>query len=323
MKINEVFLRGRVLKKPMIAKNEHGEPVLAICTLDTVRGFREVGDKLSYLQHNYPIIMSREKEHIEMIGTLQENDIVSVSGVLSTTLAQKTRFCPNEDCPGNENGLSRFKTPYLTLYVTPKHIELLKSYGFITVDKTDLSETNQIRIREAKKLIQQANDDIVAHREVSNRVLAFGVLLKDPRYITTKSKLKIAQYPIAMNRKFLIRTDDPSIKTDYPWVKTYGDNAIDDKLFLERQSEVVLDGFLHTRKTHPEIKCPCCGRKWKIDETSTEIVPYATEYVANFKTKEDVEAEKTMTIEEAKARLFGGDTTDTIDTDEPYDDDYN
>ncbi len=319
MKINEVLMRGRVHKAPTIARDGNGEPVLGMITVDIVRGYREVGDKVDYVQHNYPIILSREREHIDIMSTLQENDIIYVSGVISTTLAQKTRYCPNDDCPGRTNGQTVFKTPYLTVYVTPRHMELIKRYGFIPVDKTDTSEENQGRLREAKDLVRQANEDLTTHREVSCRVLAFGTLLKDPRFITTKKKVRIAQYPIAMNRKLLIRMDDPSVKTDYPWVKSYGENAVNDKLFIHYQSEVVIDGYLHTRKTHPTITCPCCGRSWVTDDVSTEIVPYTTEYLANFKTKEDVEAEKVMTLEEAKERLFGGEDNDEPEDDEEFD----
>jgi hypothetical protein len=284
MKLNEVFLRGRVQQTPKIVKGPDGEYAFGYVTLDVVRGLRSVGDNADKLQHNYPIVLSREKEQLDEISKWETNDVVLVQGVLSTKNVQKTRICPYcTDADGNQ---TQFKTPYLTVYVTPKYCEKIRSYGD----------------DEAAKI--KAMEDVVEHREISCKALVYGVILKDPKFLVTKNKTQITQYPIATNRKFLIRTDDPSVKTDYPWVKAYGENARNDKTFLHYQSEIEIDGFLQTRRTHPVVTCPMCGKSWKIDDTSMELVPYATEYIANFRTPEDVENEMRLKVEEYKQMLF-------------------
>ena len=68
-----------------------------------------------------------------------------------------------------------------------------------------------------------------------------------------------------MNRKFRIQTDPPEIKTDYPWVKSYGENAKEDKNRLRVGSEVYIDGCLQARSVQRHAFCgQACDEKGKV-----------------------------------------------------------
>ena len=77
--------------------------------------------------------------------------------------------------------------------------------------------------------VEEALQYLSTVREISNQDYILGTLCRDPKKISPKEGLIVTQYQIALNRKYFIRSDPPSIKTDYPWVKSYGENAISDR----------------------------------------------------------------------------------------------
>lgn len=290
-KQNLAFLYGRVAKAPAISKNrETGEYNYGMVYIDTVRGFRAVDDGLNYVKHEYPLLMSKEKEHIENFMGWVENDIVLIKGVVTSKKIKKSSFCDNPDCH-DENGNPTKNTAYGNLiYITPLYLEKLRH-----CDSKEVAE-----------------EELLKHREVSNCAYVYGQLLKDPKLFTTKRGVKITQYPIAINRKYTIRTDDPSIRTDWPIVKSYGEQALDDKTYLHYQSEILVDGYLQARTVRRKTKCEKCGKIYEWKDHTMEIVPYATEYIKNFRTKEEVEEEQQKTVEEYKQTLFEQDVKDDM-----------
>jgi hypothetical protein len=103
-----------------------------------------------------------------------------------------------------------------------------------------------------------------------------------------KQKLIVTQYQLAIERKFTIREDDPNIRTDYPWVKSYGQNAINDKDRLHLGSQVTVDGCLQARSVNRHATCSTCGCVYDWKDRALEIVPYETEYNNNFYTDAEV-----------------------------------
>ena len=278
---NIINLYGRVVKPPILARdNTTGVCNYSMVYLDVVRGLREVDDDVHYVRHDYPIIISREMNIIEVVEELKENDIVLLKGTISTKKIPKRSYCPN--CK-NEDGTSTENTAYGNLvYVTPIYMRKIMSFN-------------------SK---EEAIQHIVDNREISNQIYMAGTLLKDPKFFTTKKGVQITQYPIAINRKFIIRTDDPSIRTDWPVVKSYGEQARNDKAFLKYQSEILVDGFLQARRVTRKCKCKSCNTLYTWQDNSMEIVPYEVEYLLNYLTPEDVEAERQMKVEQYKQMLF-------------------
>ncbi len=291
-KQNIAFLLGRVSKSPVIQKDkETGEYVYGMVYIDTVRSLRAVDDGVKYVKHDHPLIMSREKDILDKMCEWEENDIVFIKGVITSKTipkASKCTFC-------SEKGKTvKNEINGNLVYITPIFVERRASYP----DKAS------------------AIEDLVAHREISNQVYVMGTLIRDPKFFKTKKGIQITQYPIAINRKFTIRTDDPSIRTDWPIVKSYGEQARNDKIFLKYQAEVIIDGFLQARTLKRKIKCSCCGQVYDYSDHAMELVPYEVEYVSGHRTKEEVESEKQASVEAIRQMLFAGDdVNDKLDDD--------
>lgn len=280
---NITFMYARVHRLPQINKDlETGEYQYGTVYLDTVRGLREVEDELKYVKHDFPLVMSREKEILDEMSRWEENDIVLLKGVITSKAISKTSYCPH--CADEDGKPWANEVKSNLVYVTPIFVEKLKSFGD---DK------------------RAAVEDIVKHREISNQLYVLGRVLKDPKLFTTKKNVQITQYPIALNRKFTIRTDDPSIRTDWPIVKSYGERARDDKLYLQHESDVLIDGFVQARTVTRKMVCPHCGQLYEWHDNSMEVAAYDVEYVSGYKTREQVEAEaQGRSVEELKQMLF-------------------
>ena len=279
---NIAFLYARVSKRPIISRDaESGEYNYGMAYVDTVRSLRPVDDGIKFVKHDHPLIMSREKDILDQMCEWEENDIVLVKGVVTSKTIPKTSFCPH--CT-DENGNATKNTKNGNLvYITPIYVRKEKSYG------------------EDKK---SAIEDIVNNREISNQVYVMGTLVRDPKLITVKKGIQIAQYPLAINRKFTIRTDDPNIKTDWPIVKNYGEKAREDKIFLQLGAEVIIDGLLQARNITRHAVCDKCGQTYDWVDHCMELVPYDVEYVSGHKSEEQVKAESQKEVEDIKQMLF-------------------
>ena len=295
---NNVFLYARVSKPPIISKNDLGEYNYGMVYLDTVRSPREFGleNGVHFSKHDHPLVFSREKEIIDRMLEWDENSIVYVKGVVSTKRIVKSSYCPN--CKDDNGNASENKSDGNLVYVTPIFVETVKHHP----DK------------------DSAIEDLMAHRELSNQIFILGTVLRDPKFITTKQGIQIAQYPIAINRKYQIRTDDPSIRTDWPIVKSYGPLARDDKTFVKYQSDVIIDGFLQARTVTRKLKCACCGKEYEWKDQCMEIVPYATEYVSGYNTKEDIENEYGHSVEVHQQILYDSGHCDELEPELESDD---
>jgi hypothetical protein len=282
----------------MVAKDpDNGECKYAMVYLDTVRSLRSVGDNVKYVKHDHPLIMSFEPLIAEKFSEWKENDIVFVKGVVTTKKMHKTSYCP--ECKDDEGNATKNDVLGNLVYVTPIYVNKVKSYG-----------DNKAA----------AIEDVVNNREISNQMFVYGRLLREPKFIHTKYGLQITQYPIAINRKYTIRTDDPIIKADWPIVKSYGEQAIEDRTRLKEGSEVMIDGFLQARAVKRKIKCSCCGKIYDWKDRMMEIVPYAVEYYSDYLSDEDIEKQRQQTVEEYKQMLFSNQKGDKLDDDLKSDD---
>lgn len=289
---NIAFLYARVAKDPNIQINkETGEYQLGMVYLDVVRGKREIDDKVNFVKHDKPMVVTRERDLIEDIATWKENNIVLVKGVLTTSKIAKPSYCTH--CTDENGSPTKNITDGNFVYVTPIFVQKI-------MDCDSKAE---------------AIEEITKKREISNQIYILGTVLKDPKLITTKQGVQFTQYPIAINRKFIIRTDDPDIRTDWPIVKSYGEQARDDKTYLRYQAEVIIDGFLQARTVRRKRKCDCCGEIYTWQDKALELVPYDVEYVSGHKTKEEAEAEYEHTVEEYKQMLYDSQYKDIIDDD--------
>ena len=181
--------------------------------------------------------------------------------MVSTRIVIKSHVCPNPDCRQKD------VQEGLLVYIEPIYAEKV-----CTLSSTD----------ECIKYLGQI-------REISNMAYIVGNLTRDPKKVKVKNGPTVTQYPIAINRKYNIRQDPATTKADFPWVKSYGQNAENDRDRLKMGSLVLIDGFLQSRSINRKCICSKCQGKYEWMDRAVEIVPYETEYLANVYTIEEAE----------------------------------
>lgn len=283
-KHNHVSMLGVIQRKPQVVVQD-GEYKQAIAFLRITRGPREVGDNRYAVKYDYPVMISRDPKMIEQIDQWIVGDVILVKGVIATTTIRKKSTCTNEEC-GEANFFEG-----LMVYINPIH--LLKVAHFDTDE-------------EAMRFIQE-------NGEISNQVQVIGTLVRDPKKITPKTGLIVTQYQIALNRKYKIPTDPPEIKSDYPWVKVYGENAIADKKRLHTGSEIYIDGCIQARRINRKSVCAACGEEYTWCETAMELVPFSTEYLNEFYSDEEIEQHEQERLDQIKRDIFRRDEAKKMD----------
>ena len=290
-RISQVMLLGAINRPPQIAK-KNDQYIYAMVYVTVVRGNRKIGDKVKYMRSDNPILMTWDPDQIREIETWQVNDIVDVKGIVASRSILKSSFCTH--C----NTKNRY--PGALVYVNPIFCK--------------------------KRCHFESDEDcykyLAERREVSNQCYVFGTLCRDPSRRKTGNGVVYTQYQIALNRKYRIKTDPPEVKSDYPWVKSYGENGVEDLKRLRIGSEVIIDGFLQTRNVNRHAVCgqECdekgkpkffpngmpvmitdedgevigCGESYDWPDRAMELVPYdnGTEYISGYYTDEELAAKK-------------------------------
>lgn len=259
-KHNYVSLYGQVTRAPTIYKNEEtGEYIRGICPLVVVRGIRAADTEMQQVKYDNPIIMSGNPEQIKKMESWRVGDMIEIKGAVTTKNVTKSKTCPNCEKKNLKDGT--------VVFVSPIHI--------------DIREKN-VSLAQGAALLKERN-------EISNIVFALGSLCNDPQLYQTDKGTLLATYQIAISRKFRIQEDAADVRTDFPWIKSYGVIAREDAKSLKKGSLIYVDGFLQTRKIEKNCTCAHCGEVFKWPDSSMEIVPYTTEYLRNYNTPEEIQ----------------------------------
>lgn len=275
MKHNNVFLCGWVKELPKVVKNDAtGEYVFAMGRIVTLRGLRKFGLKTSNIKYDEPLIYTQNPEMCKEIASWEVGDIVEVKGTLTTKDINKVTTCPECGTKNIQKGNA--------VYVTPIHCYV--------------REKNYLTKNEAYGALTRLC-------EISNNITLIGVVCREPE-LYIKNKTKITSYQMAIRRKFRISEDSIETRTDFPWVKSFGGIGRNDALTLKKGSYIFLDGWLQTRKFPRETICSSCKQPYKWNDWALEIVPYASEYVRNYRTPEELEAAEIERIEKSYKELF-------------------
>ena len=263
---NLTFLKGSVITTASKVHPNGVEEFIAVVGI--IRGYRHVGDNLERVKIDKPVVMSRNPEIVAKMKMWSPNTIVSIKGKLSTRRMIKNSICP--EC-GNMNC-----TDGTLEYVEPIYVE-----SHFTADNKDtaLSYLHEIR-------------------EISNQVYALGNLATNPKKINPKKGLIVTQYMIATDRKYVTKEDSPDITADFPWIKSYGQNAISDRDYLHQGALVFVDGCIQTRNVNRKSTCAQCGSMYGWKDRALEIVVYETEYCSGHYTPEEVEENKKRVLRE-------------------------
>ncbi len=258
-KHNQVILNGQVSIPPRVVCDDAGTPVRAMCGIDVMHGTRDFGNNIDNIKYDVPIIMTSDAEMIKKISAFKKGDMVEIKGTITTrdiTKRTTCKFCGHKhEKEGN------------LVCITPI---------FAEVRESALSD------EKGKRLLRD-------RCEVSNMVTVIAPLCRDPQLYRTEKGTSVTTYQLAIRRKFRIKKDT-DIRTDFPWVKSYGAIAENDAKSLKKGSYVFIDGRIQVRQLKRIQECENCGQTYEWTDSATEIVPYAVEYLRDFYTKDEIAA---------------------------------
>lgn len=293
---NMVYMMGKITNKPIIKLDKDGtEFISGRFSLLTARRSKlnEKGNLSGVVRSDEQIVISRNPYIIEKkIATLEENDLVIIKGSLSTREVNKKVRCPW--C-----GKINSQSVGVLVYIDPVTIIKIKSFK---------NETEE-----------EINRFLVENTEISNYAMFFGTLVRPPRYAPDfGGNNKETTIQIAINRKRLIVEDGPDKRTDYPYVKAFGQKAEEYARVLHTNSEIYIEGAIQTREVILERSCfePDCLKDFKVESTAVEIVPYSIEYI------DDVDTDILKELNDEETSLEDEDFEES-DENEEYDDDNN
>ena len=252
-KENTVYLYGRVLVPPNIRIDTDGNYLSGKIILHTVR--RSAASKELLLQGerrwDYIAVLSKHAKLIkDRMADLEEGDMVQVKGTLCTYEKIKQFICPHCGEVTSRDGV--------IIYVDP-----------IFIKRCEIGVSQE----EGYRLIEDSE-------EISNQVKIMGTLCREPQlYENPKNKQMECDFQIASNRNRHILEDNPEKRTDYPWVKAYGKQAVDDYEALHVNSTIYIDGALQARSVKREFVCEKCGEIFEAVDSAIDIIPYNLEYL--------------------------------------------
>lgn len=245
---------GVILNKPKISENKDR----CTCIIITARGKRDTGDNTrNNVRWDYIVVATKDPEIIEQMETIEAFDIVRMKGVIVTKYLPKEAIC--ENCKNINTREDMF------VYFEPIYMERI-----IHADDEE-----------------SAKQAILDRREISNEIRVLGVVCNDPSMLLLKSA-KVCQYQIAIPRTYRLKGSSDDDKYDYPWVKSYGKNAVEDYKRLKQKSLILIDGCLQAREKKCESTCSHCGVSYSYLDQVLEIVPYEVEYLRNYVTDEEL-----------------------------------
>jgi single-stranded DNA-binding protein len=275
-RLNDVWLYGAVSSEPSIARDINGNAVRGMFRLSVLRSTRKSGEKTSTenLVWDYPLILSVDADIVNKMSKLKKFDIVELSGSFVRAEISKNKTCSH--C-GKINSIAS------TLYfVNPIFMAKRNS--------KDMTEY------EAAAIVQD-------NREISNHINVLGNLCNDVNYFES-GNIRSSVYQIGTERKRFITADNPTVRSDFFVVRTFGHNAKMDNLCIHKGSMVAIDGYLHFKKFGRKSKCVDCGEEFEWEDSTMEIVPYIIEYLANFTDPEEATREKKKSEQEEQGKML-------------------
>ncbi|MCD8083231.1 MAG: single-stranded DNA-binding protein [Clostridiales bacterium] len=279
-RLNVVRLYGCVADEPKITKKNDGSTyVRGMCHLATIRSTRYSGETFGEkdrILYDWPIILTTDQEMIAKMDKFRQYDMVEIRGVFVVRKIRKQMYCKSCGALNKVEGNLSF--------VLPIFMERRNTAKEVLTEK-------------------QAVQEVIKNRMISNSILISGNLCNDVNYYHQKN-IETAVYQIATDRRYFIRDDNPETRTDFPVVRSYGKNARQDNLCLHTGSLVTVDGFLHTRQFERKTICEACNTEFVWNDNTIEIVPYATDYMANYTDPETAEEERKQRLADEGDRLM-------------------
>ena len=254
---NEIRVIGYLTENPKVQSINPEENIFRIIfPIRTVR--REVDGFPGAKFMELLVMCDSNIKNLKLMASLKQYDVVSIKGVINIAFIGKGSTCPY--C-----GTKNFKQGSTVTFIYPIFIERRGSY---------------INDEDKEELLYRQFE------EVSNEVKLIGTVSKDPELIMVNGneelndfrKRECCRYPIGIDRKFYISSQS-NLFSDYPWIYSYGQDAVADFENVKKGMVVFLDGFLQSIPIEVEMICDECGEKYTFNDSSYNIVPYSLEYM--------------------------------------------
>lgn len=255
---NEVILNGWVKDLPTF--NEKGG---AKASIGCIRGVRNSNNVLTSVRFDYPVIITKNPEAIEVMKNWKVGDIVEIKGFFASKDVKKGSVC--------------------------------KCCGHLNVKKGTLNYIEPIIIRIIKNNVPENEvvDELMSISDLSNHVLCLGTVCKDLHTHTTAKGLTITLYGLAMNRKYFVEGDGNKKKTDYVYIKSFGKQATLDSKFINKNSVIFVEGAVQVEdEIVKKTTCENCNEIYEWKDYTMEVVPYSVEYLRNTNLPEEVVFER-------------------------------
>ncbi len=115
--------------------------------------------------------------------------------------------------------------------------------------------------------------------EFANVGCLIGSLCTDVQRRDRSGGTAAAQFQIAVNRKYRISELEKGTRTDYPWIKVFGETAEECLKRLQKSAQVYITGAFQTRDIERHVKCSKCGGYLVYPERVSEVVPNGVEFL--------------------------------------------
>lgn len=128
-------------------------------------------------------------------------------------------------------------------------------------------------------LVLQEKIDPVEIVDLSNNGTLIGVVCMNLRRMDKATSGAVAQFQVAVNRRQYVGEQGAEKRTDYPWIKVFGNVADECMKRLHKGSQVYVYGPYQTRDINKHIKCEHCGEEIIFAERVGEIAPTGVEFL--------------------------------------------
>ena len=89
----------------------------------------------------------------------------------------------------------------------------------------------------------------------------------------------VAQFQLAVNRRYRVYELEKGSRTDYPWIKAIGPIAEECLKRLRKSSQVFIAGAYQTRDVKRHVRCNHCGEQIVYSERVGEVLPSGVEFL--------------------------------------------
>ncbi|MDO4977114.1 MAG: single-stranded DNA-binding protein [Eubacteriales bacterium] len=124
-------------------------------------------------------------------------------------------------------------------------------------------------------------------QEVSNEAFIIGNVVDEPEVLST-GKNPCCRYQVAIERKYHVRSQS-DIRTDFPYIYSYGKQALSDMIYLKQGALIMADCFIRNRSVKMKTMCTNCEHETTYQNVASELVPYSVEYLRGHYTPEEAE----------------------------------